>query len=54
MSFLYIPSKANVVADALSPMSMGSVVHVPDDKKELIKEDHGLDRLDVRLEYYPD
>ena len=28
MRVFYHPSKANVVADALSPMSMGSVSHV--------------------------
>lgn len=38
------PGKANVVADALSQMSMGSVAHVPNNKKELVKEVHRLDR----------
>ena len=31
------PGKANVVADALSRMSMGSTAHVEDEKKELRK-----------------
>ena len=33
MSVLYHPGKANVVVDALSRMSMGSVTYVGDDKK---------------------
>lgn len=33
MSVLYHPSKANVVADTLSSLSIGSVSHVEDDKK---------------------
>ncbi|KAF3684087.1 hypothetical protein FXO37_01512 [Capsicum annuum] len=32
--------KANVVADALSRLSMGSVTHVEDDKKKLVQEVH--------------
>ena len=38
MSVLYYPGKANVVADSLSRVSMGSVTHLVDDKKELVKE----------------
>jgi len=49
MSMLYHPSKANVVADALSWKSMGSVAHVEIGKKELAREIHRLDRLGVRL-----
>ena len=49
MSVLYHPSKANVVADALSRVSMGSVAHVEEDKKELVKEVHRLARLGVKL-----
>ena len=37
MKALYDPEKANVVADALSGMSMGSVTRVVDDKKKLVK-----------------
>ena len=36
MSVLYHPGKANVVADALSRLSMNSVSHVEDEKKELL------------------
>ena len=49
MSVLYHPGKANVVADALSRVSMGSVAHVDEDKKELVKEVHRLARLSVKL-----
>ena len=49
MSVLYHPSKANVVADALSRLSMGSVAHVEDSKKKLAQEIHYLARLGVRL-----
>ena len=37
MSVHYHPSKANVVADTLSRLSMGSVSHIDDEKKELVK-----------------
>ena len=50
MSVLYHPSNINVVADFLSRMSMGSVDHVPDDKKELVKEVHRLAPLGIQLE----
>ena len=36
---------ANVVADALRRMNMGSTTHVEDEKKELVKDVHGLTRL---------
>ena len=35
MSVLYHPRKINIVADALSRLSMGSVAHVEDGKKKL-------------------
>ncbi|KAH0646610.1 hypothetical protein KY284_034494 [Solanum tuberosum] len=38
MSILYHPGKSNVVADALSSLSMGSTAHVEEGKKELAKE----------------
>src|SRR5688572_6806988 len=38
MSILYHPGKANIVADALSRLSMGSTTHIEEDKKELAKE----------------
>ncbi|XP_027767790.1 uncharacterized protein LOC114074070 [Solanum pennellii] len=49
MSVLYHPGKANVVADALSRLSMGSVSHVDEAKRGLVKEVHRLARLGVRL-----
>ncbi|KAH0671258.1 hypothetical protein KY285_025475 [Solanum tuberosum] len=49
MSVHYHPGKANVVADALSRLSMGSVAHVEEERKELAKDVHGLARLGVRL-----
>jgi len=52
MSVLYHLGKVNVVVDALSRMSMGSVAHVEKDKKELAHEVHHLARLGVRLLYF--
>ncbi|KAH0651615.1 hypothetical protein KY284_031527 [Solanum tuberosum] len=49
MSVLYHPVKANVVADALSRLSMGSVAHVEEEKKELVREVHRLARLGIQL-----
>src|SRR5688572_23431403 len=49
MSILYHPRKANVVADALSRLSMNSVSHIEDEKKQLVREVHRLARLGVRL-----
>ena len=40
MSVLYNPSKANMVADALSRMTMGGVSHVEEGKKDLVKDVH--------------
>ena len=40
MSVLYHPDKDNVVEDALSPMSMVSVSHIYETKKDLSKEFH--------------
>ena len=53
MSVLYHPGKANVVADALSQITMGSVSHVEEEKKELVKDVHSLARLGVWLEDSP-
>ena len=47
MCVLYNPGKANVVADALSRLSMGSVSHVEDGKKELVHDVHRLAHLGV-------
>ena len=50
ISVFYHPSKSNVVADALSRLSMGSVVaHVEDSKKKLAQEFHQLARLGFLL-----
>src|SRR5688572_15811 len=49
MSVLYHLGKANVVADALSRLSMNSVSHVEDERKELVRDVHRLARLGVRL-----
>ena len=46
---LYHPGKANVMADALSKVSMGSVSHMVEGKKELDCDVHFLARLGVRL-----
>ena len=44
MSILYHPGKANVVADALSRLSMGSTAHVEEEKRQLAKDVHRLAR----------
>jgi len=49
MSVLYHPDKANVVADALSRISMGNVAHIEDEKKELVRDVRRLARLGVQL-----
>ena len=51
MNVHYHPSKANVVYDALSRMSMGSTTHIEDEKKELAKEVHRLARQGVLMVY---
>ena len=49
MSVHYHPGKANVVANALSILPMGSVTHVEEERKELARDVHRLARLGVRL-----
>ena len=49
MNVHYHLGKANVVADALRRMSMGSTAHVENGKKELVKDIHRLARLGVQL-----
>ena len=49
MNVHYHLGKANVVADALIRMSMGSTSHIEDEKNELAKEIHRLAKLVVRL-----
>ena len=50
MSVLYYPSNANVVADDLSHITMVSVSHIDEAKKDLVRVVHRLARLGVRLE----
>ncbi|KAH0655692.1 hypothetical protein KY285_030574 [Solanum tuberosum] len=54
MNVLYHPGKANVVDDALSRLSMGSITHVEEEKKELAKDVHRLARIGVGLTYMSD
>ena len=49
MSVHYHPVKVNVVADALSRLSIGSVAHVEKKRMELVKDVHKLAHLVVRL-----
>ena len=54
MSVLYHPEKANVFVDSLNRMTMGSVSHLDEAKKDLAGEVHRLARLGVRLKSSPD
>ena len=49
MSVHYHSGKANIVEDSLSILSMSSVAHVEEERKELVKDVHRLDRLGVCL-----
>ena len=49
MNVHYHPGKDNNVCDSLCMMSMGSIAHIKDGKKELVKDIHRLARLGVRL-----
>ena len=49
IDILYHPRKANVVADALSRKSMGSMVETPPRKKRIIHDIQQLANLGVRL-----
>ena len=42
MSVHYHPSKANVVVDTFRRLSMGSVAHVEEERKELVRMFTGL------------
>ena len=42
MSFLYHPTKASMVFDALSRMTMGGVSYVEEGKNDLLKYVHSL------------
>ena len=50
MSFLYQTGKANMVADSLSRMTVCSVYHIDEVKKDLLRDVHRFARLRVRLE----
>ena len=50
MSVLDYPCKANVVADTLRRMTMGSASHIEEAKKDLVKDVHRFARLGVRLD----
>ena len=50
MSVFCHPGKTNVVADDLCRINMGSVSHVEEVKKDLMKDNHRFARLGVRLE----
>ena len=53
MSVLYQPSKSNMIADSLSHINMGSVSHIYEAKKDLVKDIHRLARMGVSFEDYP-
>src|SRR5262249_20210880 len=47
---LYHPGKANVVADALSKKLMGSLNHISEQKRELVKEMNELFNMGLQME----
>ncbi|XP_017972518.1 PREDICTED: uncharacterized protein LOC18507117 [Theobroma cacao] len=49
-TILYHPGKTNVVADALSQKSMGSLAHISTNRRFLIREVHSLGDMGVHLE----
>ena len=49
MSVHYHPGKADVVADALSGLSIGSIAHVEEKIKEIVKDVHRLALLGIHL-----
>ena len=53
INVLYHPDKANLVVDALSRMTMGSVSQIDEAKKDLVKDIHRLARLGIRFEDSP-
>ena len=48
-SILYHPGKANVIADALSRKSAGSLAHISTERRPIIKELHELIELGLQL-----
>ena len=53
MSVLYYLDKVNIVVDALSRMTLGSVSHIEQTNKDLVKDVHRFARFAVRLEGSP-
>ena len=53
MSVLYHPNKAIVVVDTVSRITMGSVCHIDESKKDLVMDVHRLSRMGVILEDSP-
>ena len=53
MSVRYHPGKDNMVVNALSRLSKGSVSHINEARKDLVKDVHRLARLGVRLKDSP-
>ena len=51
---LYHTEKANVVENSLNRMTMGSVSHIDEAKKDLVRDLDRLGRLVVRLEDFSD
>lgn len=49
VSVLYHLGKANIIANALSSVSMDSAAHIENGRKELVKDVHQLVWLGVRL-----
>ncbi|WRX26670.1 Reverse transcriptase domain - like 10 [Theobroma cacao] len=47
-TILYHPGKANVVADALSRKSMGSLAHISTDRRSLVREIHSLGDIEAQ------
>lgn len=47
MSVIYHPVKANMVENAPSRLSMGSIFNIKEEKKELVRDTHILARLSV-------
>lgn len=54
ISVQYNANKGNVVGDALNRLSMSSMVHDDEAKKELVKNVYHLARLGMRLTYSND
>ena len=49
MSIIYLPGKANVVADALKRLYMSYTTYLKEEKKELAIDVHRFARLGLRL-----